>query len=65
MAVQRIISINNLHRPLTGRLFGFFEIKYHPVNAISQAGGRGAVFKNMAEVGLASPALHLGTPHAV
>jgi hypothetical protein len=41
------------------------EIEHHPVDAITQMGGRRTVVKDMAKMGFAAPAFHFGSFHAM
>src|SRR5262245_17254643 len=52
-------------RPFTGLLLGGIEVERQPVDAVALAGRRGAVRKDVAEVGLAGGAADLDPPHAV
>jgi hypothetical protein len=47
------------------RRFCLFKIEHYPIYAIPQTGWRGTIFKNMAQVRLATAALHFGALHSM
>lgn len=47
------------------RFFRFLKVEYYAIDAIAQAGGRWAIFKNVTEMCFAATALYFGARHTM